>query len=159
MLKKYWWHMTALVGIGAWAFGQGLEVFGQWPACRLCHIERWLFLLMGILGLGRLFFSKMHGAIRWEKRCAWAAMSTMIIGASVAAYHTAIQFHWIGLPEFCQLPDADTFHQFMALPTARCDQWTMTFLRLPMPVYLFFLWLAMACMTYVGEQKARSKNW
>jgi len=158
MIRKYWWIGIAMMGLMAWSIAQGLEFFGQWPACRLCHIERWIFLTLGILGLGHVIFSKIYGAACWEKMMGWGIMLATGIGAGVAGYHTAIQFHWIALPTFCQLPDADTFQHFMALPTATCDQWTMTFLFLPVPVYLFFLWMGMTYMTYTLLRKKNRIN-
>jgi disulfide bond formation protein DsbB len=155
-VKKYWWpYMTAL-GLGAWAIGQGLEYFGQWPACRLCHIERWIFLVMGIFSASTLMLQR-SGQSSLYRGFSKIVMSIAAVGTCVAGYHSAIQFKLIALPKFCRIPDADTFDSFMALPSATCDQWTMTFLSLPMPLYLIFLFMGIGLVTHqITKQKPKN---
>ncbi len=141
MALSYWWIGVCVVGLSAWAGAEMLEVIGKWPACRLCHIERLIFLVMGLLSALRI------GAKKWESLLgstlttflSWSVIGTSILGSLISLYHTAIQFHWIALPSFCKIPKTGTFEQFMALPSATCDEWTLSFLFIPMPVYLFFL--------------------
>lgn len=141
MLLSYWWIGVCVLGLSAWAGAEMLEVIGKWPACRLCHVERLIFLVMGVLSGLRI------GAKKWQSTVGstmttvltWSVIGTCMIGFLISIYHTAIQFHWIALPSFCEIPKAGTFEQFMALPSATCDQWTLTFLFIPMPVYLIFL--------------------
>lgn len=147
-IRKYWWAIVAFMGFSAFAVAHILEVYGQWPACRLCHIERKIFLVMGAMALLRIILTHVCSSKSWGKFLGSSITITSVLGAVTAAYHTSIQFHWIGLPTFCRLPEADTFDQFMALPTATCDQWTMTFLSLPAPLYLFFLWTGVAYLTW-----------
>ncbi len=148
--------MTAL-GVGAWAIGQGLEYGGQWPACRLCHIERWIFLIMGLFSFCTLMLQR-WGQASLCRGFSKMVIGIMVIGACVSAYHTAIQFHLISLPNFCSIPDAGTVERFMALPTATCAQWTMTFLYIPVPLYLIFFFSVLALITR-STTRQRPKNY
>lgn len=143
-IKKYWWAGVAFLGSFAWLVGQGLEVYGKWPACRLCHVERWIFLAMGLMAFLRIFMKVLRRSKGWSNFLGGGVILLCLMGSGVAGYHTALQFHWIALPSFCQLPTADTLEQFMALPSATCDQWTLSFLYLPLPLYLCVGWLVLA---------------
>jgi disulfide bond formation protein DsbB len=156
VIKKYWWVGIAFLGFASVMGAYALEKFGQWPACRLCHIERWILGLMGLLALTRLAFCGHQ-----PSRNGFSLMMVLIsgIGSCVSVYHTAIQFQWIALPHFCQLSDADTYAQFMALPTATCDQWTLTFLGLPAPLYLIFLFSMISFLTgFFNSQKPKGTS-
>lgn len=149
-VSRFWWASVCAIGFLAWASAEMLEVFGKFPACRLCHVERFIFLTMG--GLAFLYLV----AKKWEHLVkpvtthilSWAVIGASAMGFLTALYHSAIQFHLVALPAFCMLPKAGTFEQFMALPSATCDQWTLSFLFLPMPVYLVFLFLAIAGLSW-----------
>jgi disulfide bond formation protein DsbB len=149
-VSRFWWAGVGAVGFLAWASAEILEVFWKFPACRLCHVERFIFLVMGGLSGLRLLAKRWEHLIRPVTTCilSWSIIGTSIIGFLTTLYHSAIQFHLIALPAFCTLPKAGTFEQFMALPSATCDQWTLTFLFLPMPVYLVFLFLAIALLSW-----------
>ena len=149
-VSRFWWAGVCAVGFLAWASAEMLEVFGNFPACRLCHIERFIFLVMGGLAGLRLVAKTLEHLVRPITTCilSWAVMGTSVMGFLTTLYHSAIQFHLIALPAFCTLPKTGTFEQFMALPSATCDQWTLSFLFLPIPVYLVFLFLAIAVLSW-----------
>ena len=149
-LPHYWWFFVCIIGLSAWAIAEMLEVFGKWPACRLCHIERLIFLTLSGLATLRIIAKKWVNVFGpfLKNILSWSVIGTSLVGCLTALYHSAIQFHWIALPSFCALPKTETFEQFMALPTATCDQWTLSFLFLPMPVYLVALFLCISLVSW-----------
>jgi|LauGreDrversion4_2_1035121.scaffolds.fasta_scaffold10047_4 disulfide bond formation protein DsbB len=149
-VSRFWWVGVCAVGFLAWASAEMLEVFGNFPACRLCHIERFIFLTVGVLAFLYLVAKKWVHFVKPVTTCilSWAVIAASALGFLISLYHSAIQFHLVALPSFCTLPKTGTFEQFMALPSATCDQWTLSFLFLPMPVYLVFLFLFIAGLTW-----------
>ena len=83
-------------------------------------------------------------------------------GALLAAYHVAIQQHWVDLPAFCTSNDFSTLNSIEALreqmlttPFVRCDQVTWSLFSLSLAAYnaiLSFI-LAITCWVWVARKK------
>jgi len=135
----------AFVGITGGLFGYALEHWGQWPACILCHVERIILLAWAVCALVSL---------RWSALL-WGVHAVQMVGIGTATYHALLQFRVLAAPAFCHLSAATSFHDFMMQPTAACQEWTLTFLGLPAPVYLVGMWLVSAWVLWPQRHGAR----
>jgi disulfide bond formation protein DsbB len=140
----------ALMGIGGFFLGLILEHYGNFPACRLCHIER-LFLLSGGM---TCFFSWIWWSHKMGKTFSFLTSIQWVVGSLVSLYHTAIQYGLLAVPHFCNVQEASSLDEFMSRPSASCDQRTLDFLGIPACLYLtvIFMICALFCLLIVREK-------
>jgi disulfide bond formation protein DsbB len=137
------WAAVAFGALSAAALAYGLEVWGRFPACRLCHFERLTIAVAGALSGGFALSGR-----AWIFFLAWGAWAGL---AGLSFYHVGIQWHWWSMPSFCQLSWAPTVEAFLAQPSARCDQKTLEIFGLPASFWLFvgaLLMLGLAGLTF-----------
>jgi disulfide bond formation protein DsbB len=123
--------------------------FGVLP-CQMCLYERDVFIGAG--GLSLLSFILFSS--RFQRYTLIGLGFVFIGGALLAAYHVAIQHHWVALPSFCASHDFGSpdsvealREQILKTPLVRCDQVTWSLFGLSMAAYnaLIFLFLALTC--------------
>lgn len=123
--------------------------FGVNP-CQMCLYERDVFLIAGGLSLLSLFIVPQ----RFKPYAVLLMGLIFLFGTGLAAYHVAIQQHWVELPSFCATNDFSAFEsieslkeQLMKTPFVRCDQVTWSLFGLSLAAYnaLISLILALFC--------------
>lgn len=134
-----------------------LEHFYGVHPCQMCLYEQKVFMTTsGVAFLG-LFFSS-----RWQYFIILLLGFIFIGGAGLAAYHVAIQQHWVSLPTFCAAQDFSAFdsietlrEQMLKTPFVRCDKVTWSLFGLSLAVYntLVSLILALLCWKWACKQR------
>ena len=129
--------------------------------CQMCIYEQHVFTAAGILALiGFLICSP-----TWQRRILCSLGLIFLGGALLAAYHVAIQHHWVSLPAFCSAEDfsaSDSVEalkeQIMNTPFVRCDQVTWSLLGLSLAAYntLISLVLMLLCWKWVCIHRSTS---
>jgi disulfide bond formation protein DsbB len=126
--------------------------------CQMCLYERQVFMVAGGVALFSLILLP-------RSFQAYALMALGLIftgGAFLAAYHVAIQQHWVSLPAFCASNDfssitsvEDLKNQLLKTPFVRCDQVTWSLFGLSLAFYncLLSLVLALLCWKWVHCRK------
>lgn len=131
--------------------------FGILP-CQMCHYERNVFIAAGGLSL----FSLILIPSRFQRYALIGLGFVFMGGAVLAAYHVAIQQHWVSLPTFCMSNDFSAFEsvetlreQLLKTPFVRCDQVTWSLFGLSLAAYnsLLSLILAIGCWGWVWAHK------
>lgn len=131
--------------------------FGILP-CQMCHYERNVF--MGAGGLSLLALILIPARI--QPYILIGLGFVFLGGALLAAYHVAIQQHWVSLPSFCANNDFSSFEsvdalreQLLKAPFVRCDQVTWSLFGLSLAAYnaLLSLILALSCWAWVRTHK------
>lgn len=131
--------------------------FGIMP-CQMCLYERNIFMAVGVFSFLSFFLipPRFH------------SISLIILGfvfmggAIFAAYHVAVQQHWVALPAFCAsnaFSDLDSVEslreQMLKTPLVRCDQVTWSLFGLSLAAYnaiLSFI-LALTCWIWVAKKR------
>ncbi len=114
-----------------------LEHLGSFPACRLCHMERLLCLLAGLASASTTWFFLCQGSRAGVSRLlGWCTCAVLLLGGGVALYHVGIQYQLWSAPGFCRLQNADSLADFLSLPSAECQQWTLVIGGIPGSVYV-----------------------
>lgn len=126
--------------------------------CQMCHYERNVFMVAGGLSL----FSLILIPSRFQ-HYAIVGLGIIFMGSALlAAYHVAIQQHWVSVPAFCTANDFSSFEsvdalreQLLKTPFVRCDQVTWSLFGLSLAAYntLFSLILALSCWGWVRTHK------
>lgn len=120
------------LGIGGFIVAQALELYGPFPGCRLCHLERWILLTGGWFS----FLAWVWWPFHFARFMGYFTFLAWIIGSGTGLYHAGIQYGWIPLPSFCKVQDADSLDQFLSMPTITCNQRTLDFFSVPAALYL-----------------------
>lgn len=129
----------------------GMALWGQFPACRLCHIQRMIVLcLAGSTGICLCIKNKGY-LLRFFS---YGIMMLWVIGAVTSLYHVGIQYHLLSMPQFCIVDNASTLDALLMAPHASCNQRTLDIGGIPASVYLFFMFIFGACYTYFLTQKS-----
>jgi disulfide bond formation protein DsbB len=134
------WILLGMTGMGVGAFflGSLLENYGNFPACILCHVERWIFLLGGVLAFLTWIWRKAKGGV-WL--CALLSL-VWCVGSGIGFYHAAIQYHFLEKPSFCHVKEVEgdsldsQLANFLAEPKASCDQRTLDIFSIPASLYI-----------------------
>ena len=106
--QHYWWMMLTIACFAMWFGGLMYEKFGRIDACRMCLIQRSVFLLVGVSSAltGLMAEGKMHKML--------AVLTLVLLGALffLALYHAGLQYEWIRPARFCSIhhsaPSLDT---------------------------------------------------
>ena len=122
------WAAIACAALGGALVAYGLESWGKFPACRLCHFQR---LALALAGLSCALFA-VSGSV-WIFSLATLAWACLF---GLSFYHVGVQFHLWSMPEFCQISWASNLDTFMAQPSARCDQRTLEIFGVPASIWL-----------------------
>jgi disulfide bond formation protein DsbB len=127
-----------------------LELLEHFPACILCHVERWIFLAGGIAS----FFAGLWWPRFSSKLACGVACFTWLGGSAVALYHSAIQFHLLPLPHFCTIQEADSLDSFLKTSSISCDQRSLELFGIPVPLYLaaLFTVYALLCLRMMRKK-------
>lgn len=127
-----------------------LKHFYGFQPCQMCLYEQKVFMGTAGVALASLLFLS-H---RWQYYAILLLGVIFLGGACLAAYHVAIQYHWVSLPAFCASNDFSDFTSLEALkeqmlntPYVRCDQVTWSLFGLSLAAYnvIFSLILALLC--------------
>lgn len=134
--------------------------YGVLP-CQMCLYEQWIFMGAGSLALlGFLLCSPI-----WQKRILFLLGFVFLGEMLTAAYHVAIQQHWVSLPAFCASQDFSSFDSVEALreqmlntPFVRCDQITWSLFGLSLAAYnvLISSLLMLFCWNWLFLNRASS---
>jgi disulfide bond formation protein DsbB len=131
--------------------------FGVLP-CQMCLYERNVFMVAGAFS----FLSFFLAPARYHKTILVILGLIFLGGALLAAYHVAIQQHWVALPSFCASNDFSAFdsveslkEQMLQTPFVRCDKVTWKLFGLSLAAYnmLLSLVLAVACWIWASKRK------
>lgn len=141
--------LLVIITLGILGLAYILEHYFGFQPCQLCLYEQKVFMAAGALSfLGLLLPS------RWQSYAILLIGLVFFGGALLAAYHVAVQQHWVDLPTFCASQDFSSFdsvealkEQMLKTPLVRCDQVTWSFLGLSLATYnsLLSLFLALFC--------------
>lgn len=145
--------IMSLVGIGGFIIGLTLEHYGNFPACRLCHVERLLLLSGGLT----CFLSWLIWPSKMGRTFSFLTAIQWMVGAIISLYHTGIQYGLLAVPHFCNVQEASSLDEFLSRPSASCDQRTLDFLGVPACLYLILIFMAfsVACL-FVAKDKSRA---
>ena len=139
----------ACLGIGSYLAALLWEFSGATP-CTFCYIERWLFLLAGIVSfLGYFFRTHILQSFFCVSGFLWFSASVVLLR------HVGVQYHWFHLPKSCQtrLPigDVSVIERFLIMkPQASCDQIEFTLFSLAPTVYLLGMSLLLSLICFWG---------
>ena len=131
--------------------------FGVLP-CQMCLYERNVFMAAGAFS----FLSFLLIPSRYHSFALLFLGLVFMGGALLAAYHVAVQQHWVSLPAFCashNFGDLDSVEslreQMLKTPLVRCDQVTWSLFGFSLAAYnamLSFL-LAIICWLRVATKR------
>jgi disulfide bond formation protein DsbB len=131
--------------------------FAVYP-CQMCLYERQIFMVAGGVALISFVFL----TPRLQSYVLIGVGFIFMGGAFLAAYHVAIQHHWVSLPAFCASNDfsaitsvEDLKNQLLKTPFVRCDQVTWSLFGLSLAFYncLLSLVLALLCWKWAQSRK------
>ncbi len=136
------------------------HVYGVQP-CPMCLYEQDVFMAGGALSLlGFLIFPPTL------RRWTLLLLGFVFFGGTLlAAYHVAIQQHWVSLPAFCAAQDFSAFDSVDALrdqllntPFVRCDQVTWSLFGFSLAAYnaLISFVLMLLCWKWVCVNRSAS---
>jgi disulfide bond formation protein DsbB len=145
--------LMSMTGIGGFALGVFLEHYGNFPACRLCHVERLILLCGGIT----CFLSWIKWPTRMGNTLLFLTGIQWIIGGLISLYHTGIQYGLLAVPHFCSVQEGSSLDEFLSRPSASCDQRTLDFLGIPACLYLVIVFsvFAIACL-WTAKERSRA---
>ena len=113
--------------------------------CRLCHIERGLFFIGGVISFFGIFLYKHHK--NWSYRLwYWGMVLFWILCFAVCAYHVGLQYHLFHVPQFCSVQISQSIEEFMKHQPISCDQKSLVIFSLPAPVYLSIISLILLAL-------------
>jgi disulfide bond formation protein DsbB len=130
--------------------------FGFQP-CQLCLYEQKVFMAAGALSFVSILLPS-----RLQYYAILLVGLVFFGGAGLAAYHVAVQQHWVDLPAFCTSQDFSAFDSVEALkeqmlntPLVRCDQVTWSFLGLSLAAYntVLSLFLGLFCWKWACKNR------
>ncbi len=126
-----------------------LKHFYDVQPCQMCLYEQKVFMGTAGVALASLLFL----SPRWQYYAILLLGFIFFGGACLAAYHVAIQHHWVSLPAFCSTHDFSAFTSLEALkeemlstPFVRCDQVTWSLFGLSLAAYNAILSLVLALL-------------
>jgi disulfide bond formation protein DsbB len=150
--------LLTLFSVGVLGMAYVLEHYYGFQPCQMCLYEQKIFMVTSGLSL----FSLLLLPARWQYY-AIILLGFVFLGATLtAAYHVAIQHHWVSLPAFCSSQDFSSFDSIEALkeqmlrtPLVRCDQVTWSFLGLSLAAYnaIISLVLALLCLKWAFKHR------
>jgi disulfide bond formation protein DsbB len=148
----------ALICVGVILLAYIMEHFFGVLPCQMCLYERNVFMVAG--GFSFLCFILLP--VRFHSLALIILGFIFLAGALLAAYHVAIQQHWVSLPGFCASNDFSALDSVEALrdqmlktPFVRCDKVTWTLFGLSLATYnaILSLVLALTCWAWAGRKR------
>lgn len=149
---------VTLVCAGVLATAYVMEHYFAVYPCQMCLYERQVFMVAG----GVALFSFILLPRAFQPYVLMGLGLIFIGGAVLAAYHVAIQQHWVSLPAFCASKDfsmatsvEELKNQLLKTPFVRCDQVTWSLFGLSLAFYncLLSLILALLCWKWARCRK------
>jgi disulfide bond formation protein DsbB len=149
--------ILALICAGVLGAAYVMEHYFAVHPCQMCLYERNIFIGAGVLSFLCLFLPQ-----RMQYYAILILGFIFAGGALLAAYHVAIQQHFVALPSFCGSNDFSSFdsveslkEQLLKTPFVRCDKVTWSLFGLSLAAYnaLLSLVLALFCWGWVGKHK------
>lgn len=141
---KWAFFVMMSLGIGGFIVGMLLEHYGQFPACQLCHIERWILLIGGMTSLSAWTW--------WPQGGGYIAgvLTGLVwgIGSAVGFYHAGIQYRLFDLPSFCKIQEGATLMDFLSKPSASCEQRSLDIFSIPASLYIGIMLLLCAGLCF-----------
>jgi len=156
--SRFLLSLLTLFSVGVLGMAYVLEHYYGFQPCQMCLYEQKIFMATGGLSL----FSLLLLPARWQYYAILLLGLVFFGGALTAAYHVAIQHHWVDLPAFCSSQDFSAFDSIEALkeqmlktPLVRCDQVTWSFLGLSLAAYnaIVSLFLALLCWKWACKHR------
>ena len=133
------------------------HVFGIMP-CQMCLYERNVFMAVGLFSFLGFFIIP----ARYHSIALIIVGFAFMGGSLLAAYHVAIQQHWVALPAFCASNDFGSFDsveslrdQMLKTPLVRCDQVNWSLFGLSLAAYNAILSFILAITCWVRVAKKR----
>ncbi len=144
----------ALVYITALILEHGFNVL----PCKLCHYERIIFILAGIVSLLGLFIFP-----HWGRKMLPLLVTIFASGTGVALYHVGIQEGIFTLPSFCApsaLPEGLNINEIrdflLKTPFVPCNEVTFSILGLSLSWYNALLTLVLGIYCMIVYKKTAS---
>ncbi|MBI2707968.1 MAG: disulfide bond formation protein B [Proteobacteria bacterium] len=150
--------LLTLFSVGVLGMAYVLEHYYGFQPCQMCLYEQKIFMVTGAISL----FSLLLLSARWQHYAIVLLGFLFLGGALVAAYHVAIQHHWVSLPAFCSSQDFSSFdsvealkEQMLKTPLVRCDQVTWSLFGLSLAAYnaIISLILALLCWKWACKHR------
>lgn len=127
------------------------QFLGRLRPCDLCIYQRWPYVATIVLGAAALFLP----AISVRRALLALCGAAFLVGAGIAAYHVAVEQHWVQGPATCTgggpaLTIEDLRRQLMATPIVRCDEIAWSWLGISMAGYNFIASVLLAGFALVA---------
>lgn len=126
--------------------------------CQLCLYERNVFMAAGIWALLSLVLLPTS-----YRRLSLFGLALIFTGGTfLAAYHVAVQQHWVTVPAFCASQDFSSFksvdtlkEQLLKTPFVRCDKVTWSLFGFSLAFYNMLLsaFLMLLCWGWLWKKK------
>jgi disulfide bond formation protein DsbB len=150
--SRTFWTFLALMSFVMFFGGFFYEMIGKVKACRMCLIQRSLFLIIGI-------FSSFTGLVQSQaiqRFLSWCT-TILVMGLFLAStYHVGLQYKWILPQPFCSVHSTkSTLDQFIGMPSASCQDRTLEIMGIPASLYamVFSLLSLLMCFRIVRKGK------
>lgn len=150
---------VGLLGVLSFIIALLWEYWGEAAPCIMCYIERWGFLLSGMVGLCTLPCKREITVQRFL-----AVMGFIFAATSVVLFrHMGTQYKWFQVPGMCRasrpLSEADLSAQLLnPVPQMTCDHIEFTLFGQPPTFYFFCFALLLAGICFWGFFKDASQN-
>lgn len=127
------------------------QFLGGLRPCHLCIYERWPYVATIVLGAAALFLPGISARRVLLALCG----AVFLFGAGLAAYHVAVEQHWVQGPVTCTgggpaTTIEDLRRQLMATPIVRCDEIAWSWLGISMAGYNFIASVLLAGFALVA---------
>jgi disulfide bond formation protein DsbB len=139
--------ILGVIALSMAAGTQVLETFFGYQGCFLCHVERGILFLAGILAL--------YNFKSWWSGLAW------ISGCAVTLYHIGVQQKWLSVASFCRVysPHGDTvdaqMQDFLSHASISCDQVTLRIFGISAVIFLYLFFLLGAAVFFLWKYRNR----
>lgn len=142
--------LVLLISLGVLGCAYVLKTYYGMQPCQMCLYEQKVFMITAGVSLLGLF---VPSSLRYYVTLLLGLI--FLGGFLLAAYHVAIQHHWVELPAFCSSQDFSSFESVEALreqmlntPFVRCDQVTWSLFGFSLAAYNAFLSLVLALICF-----------
>lgn len=140
------WPLVALVVSGALLAGaHAFETFGHLQPCAMCLAQREWHWGIAAIALAALLFARISAAGRWT---AFVLALAFLGSFAMAAWHVAVEHHWI--PAQCEVSPLGslTFNVNEELHAPTCDQIQWSLFGITMAGYNALISMAMALASF-----------
>ena len=152
--QHYWWIMLTIACFSMWFGGLMYEKFGNIDACRMCLVQRGMFLLIGVLSA----LTGLMGEGKIHKMLSMVTLVALGVLFFLALYHAGLQYHWIRPARFCSVHHSVmSLDKLLGTPSASCHERTLDIFGIPASVYsvIFSAFSFVVSLMFVGQKKGR----